>query len=147
MLRKHVSKFKVQWDRYLSGVLWAYHNTPHSSTDDQPSFLLFRFDCHHPTEAAILPSRTLTPTDVTDYREELILSMSTARALASKSILKSQERQKTDYDKHAKSSKLRLGEWVLIHVPQDETGKQHNYQDLDMSLTESHPEMIQILPQ
>ena len=32
MLRKHVSKFGVQWDTYLYGVLWAYRNVPHSST-------------------------------------------------------------------------------------------------------------------
>ena len=44
MLRKHVSKFGVQWDTYLSGVLWAYHNTPHSSTGEKLSFLLFGFD-------------------------------------------------------------------------------------------------------
>ena len=52
MLRKHVSKFGVQWDMYLSGVLWAYRNTPHSSTGEKLSFLLFGFDCRHPTEAA-----------------------------------------------------------------------------------------------
>ena len=84
MLRKHVSKFGVQWDTYLSGVLWAYRNTPHSSTGEKPSFLLFGFDCRHPTEAALLPSRALKPTDVTDYREELILSLSNARAPANK---------------------------------------------------------------
>jgi len=82
MLRKHVSKFGVQWDRHLLGVLWAYHNMPHSSTGEKPSFLLFGFDCCHPTEAANLPSRTLKPTDVTDYRKELLLSLSTARVLA-----------------------------------------------------------------
>ena len=124
MLRKHVSKFGVQWDTYLSGVLWAYRNTPHSSIGEKPSFLFFGFDCRHPTEAATLPSRSLKLTDVADYREELVLSLSTARALTAKSILKAQEHQKTGYDKRAKPSRLRLGEWVLIHFPQDETGKQ-----------------------
>ena len=42
------------------------------------------FDCRHPTEAALLPSKSLGPTDVSDYREELILSLSSARALANK---------------------------------------------------------------
>ena len=28
MLRKHVASFENQWDQYLSGVLWAYRNTP-----------------------------------------------------------------------------------------------------------------------
>ena len=73
MLRKHVSKFGVQWDTYLYGVLWAYRNVPHSSTGEKPSFLLYGFDCRHPTEAALLPSKSLGPTDVSDYREELII--------------------------------------------------------------------------
>ena len=54
-LRKHAVKFGVQWDRYLSGVLWAYRNTPHESTGEKPSFLLFGIDCRTPTEAALLP--------------------------------------------------------------------------------------------
>lgn len=41
MLRKHVAKFGGQWDRYLPGVLWAYRNTPHESTKEKPSFLVW----------------------------------------------------------------------------------------------------------
>ena len=51
MLQKHIAKFAMQWDQYISGVVWAYRNTPHSSTGEKPSFLLFGFDCHSPTEA------------------------------------------------------------------------------------------------
>ena len=124
MLRKHVSRFGMQWDTYLSGVLWAYRNTPHSSTGEKPSFLLFGFDCHHPTEAATLPSKPLNATNITDYREELVLNLSSARALAAKSISKAQQNQRDQYDRHTNSSKLKIGDWILIHFPQDETGKQ-----------------------
>ena len=27
-LRKHVARFGVQWDCFLSGIVWAYRNTP-----------------------------------------------------------------------------------------------------------------------
>ena len=37
MLRKQAAKFGMQWDKYLSGVLWAYRNTPHSTTGEKPS--------------------------------------------------------------------------------------------------------------
>ena len=123
MLRKHVSKFGVQWDTYLYGVLWAYRNVPHSSTGEKPSFLLYGFDCRHPTEAALLPSKALGPTDVSDYREELILSLSSARALANKANTQAQSRQKARYDKRAVSPKLKVGDWVLIYFPEDEIGK------------------------
>ena len=84
MLRKHVMKFGVQWDQYLHGVLWAYHNTPHSSTGEKPSYLLFGFDCYFPTEAALMPNKQISPTNVSDYQEELTLSLSSARMLATK---------------------------------------------------------------
>ena len=34
-----------------------------------------------------------------------------------------QQRYKHQYDKTARTSKLRVGDWVLIYFPQDETGK------------------------
>lgn len=55
MLCKHAMKFGTQWDRYLSGVLWAYSNTPHEATKEKPSYLLFGTDYRFPTEAAFLP--------------------------------------------------------------------------------------------
>ena len=45
MLWKHVSKFGMQWDLFLSGVILAYHNTSHLSTGEKPSFLLYGFEC------------------------------------------------------------------------------------------------------
>ena len=36
MLKKHASQFGNQWDRYLSGVLRAYRNTPHESSAEPP---------------------------------------------------------------------------------------------------------------
>ena len=55
MLCKHAMKFGDQWDRYLSGVLWAYRNTPYKATKEKPSYPLFGSDCRFPTEAAFLP--------------------------------------------------------------------------------------------
>ena len=91
MLRKHAAKFGSQWDRYLSGVLWAYRNTPHESTKEKPSYLLFG-----KTEAALLPPHSLEPGGVEDYREELTLSLSAARMLAAESIQRAQKRYKTN---------------------------------------------------
>ena len=84
MLRKQAAKMGAQWDQYLSGVLWAYRNTPHSSTGEKPSYLLFGFDCRSSTESALLPTKSLGVTDVSDYREQMVLSLSTARSLAMK---------------------------------------------------------------
>ena len=120
MLRKQAAKFGMQWDKYLSGVLWAYRNTPHSTTGEKPSFLLFGFDCRSPTEAALLSFGT---TDVSDFREQMMLSLSTARNLAIKTSKEAQRRYRLQYDKTARTSKLRVGDWALVYFPQDETGK------------------------
>ena len=37
MLRKQAAKFGREWDIYLPGALWAYRNTPHASTGEEPS--------------------------------------------------------------------------------------------------------------
>ena len=61
------------WDTYLSSVLWAYHNTQHSSTGEKPLHLLVGLDyCHH-TEVDTLPTKSLNATEVTNYRKELVL--------------------------------------------------------------------------
>ena len=75
MLRKQAAKMGGQWDQYLSGVLWAYRNTPHSSTGEKPSFLLFGYDCRSPMESALLPAKSLRVTNVSDYREQMMLSV------------------------------------------------------------------------
>ena len=115
-----MAKFHGQWDRLLPGVLWAYRNTPHESTREKPSFLLFGIDLKSQTEAALLPPDSLDPTDFGSYREELILSLSSARELAVASI---QEAQKSQYDKRGKVAKFRVGDWVFVRFPEEETGK------------------------
>ena len=82
MLRKHADKFGTQLDKLFSGLLWTYRNTPNESTGIKPSFLPFGIDCCSPSESALSPPSQLEPTDITDYREELALSLSTARKLA-----------------------------------------------------------------
>ena len=117
MLRKQAAKFGAQWDKYLPGVLWAYRSTPHESTKETPLFLLFGMDWRSPTDTAILPSHPLEPTQVSDYREELILSLSSARQLACKEIQKSQERYKRHYDKSCHVVWYRIGDWIMIRFP------------------------------
>ncbi|KAL5515979.1 hypothetical protein EMCRGX_G001235 [Ephydatia muelleri] len=123
MLRKQAAVFGNQWDRYLSGVLWAYRNTAHDSTQEKPSFLLFGVDCRTPTEAAILPPKEVQTTNVEDYREELVLCLSTARKHACDALKKAQQRYKQQYDKHCHPVQYKVGDWIMVRFPQDESGK------------------------
>ena len=64
MLCEHAAEFERQWDTFLPGVLWAYRNTPHESTGEKPSFLLFGIDCRSPTESAFLPVNKIKEVDI-----------------------------------------------------------------------------------
>ena len=123
MLRKYAAEFSTQWDRYLPGALWAYRNMPHDSTGEKPSFLLYGIDCRTPTEAALLPPHTVEPTEVSDYQEELILSLSSARRLAAEAIRTAQLKYKSSYDRRSRDVNFQMGDWVLVKFPQDETGR------------------------
>ena len=122
MLRKHAATYGVQWDQHLAGLLWAYRNTPHEATGEKPSFLLFGFDCRTPTEAALLPPRDTQAVEVTDYRKQLVQTLSKARKLAADNIQRAQRRYKKQYDRHAKPMPYQVGDWVLIRFPQEESG-------------------------
>jgi len=122
-LRKHAVKFGNQWDTYLPGIIYAYRNSLHDSTSEKPSFLLFGFDCCSPSEASLLEPEEVRPTDVSDYREELILSLKSARDIATQSIRKAQNQYKKQYDKKSTKQSYQIGDWVLVKFPAEESGK------------------------
>ena len=123
ILRKHAARFGKQWDQFLPGVLWAYRNIPHTSMGEKPSFLLFGIDCRSPTEAAYLPAITEPSTTIEDYREELMLSLGSARQLATEAIRRAQAKYKNHYDRQARDVRFKVGDWVLIYFPHEESGK------------------------
>ena len=123
MLRKHAAKFGVQWDKYLYGVLWAYRNTPHESTGEKPSFLLFGMDCRTPSEAAFLPPHGTQSLSVDDFRAELISVLSDSRKLALESIKRSQDRYKKYYDRKSTPVTIQVGDQVFVKFPHQETGR------------------------
>ena len=96
---------------------------PHDSTGEKPSYLLFGVDCRTPTDAEFLNPTTLQLTDVQDYREELSLSLASAREIAAKAVQAAQKRYKKHYDKKVNPATYRVGEWVLVKFPADESGK------------------------
>jgi len=77
---------------YLYGVLYAYRNVPHESTDEKPLYLLFGMDCKTPSEAAYIPPSSLQLTKIDDYKDEVTLVLSATRHEAAKSM--QQARQK-----------------------------------------------------
>ena len=61
---------------------------------------------------------------VEDYREELMVSLSSARELAVENMRKAQEKYKRNYDRRVStpSSPMKCGDWVLVHFQHEESG-------------------------
>ena len=69
---------------------------PHDATHEKPSFLLLGMDCQQPIEAALLPQTSTNELVVSDYREELVKVLSSARQCAAKCIQNAQRKYKTE---------------------------------------------------
>lgn len=79
-------------------------------------------DCRTPSEAAYTPPAKMQLTDIGDYREEVTLVLSSARADAAKSIQHAQQWYKKQYNRRSHVVKYQSGEWILVRLPADETG-------------------------
>ena len=60
-------------------------------------------------------------TRLEEYRQEMILSLRSARDLAAASVQKAQSRYKKSNDKKSYSHEYKIGQWILIRFPQEET--------------------------
>ena len=52
-----------------------------------------------------------------------MISLTSARDLAAKAIRRAQAQYKHQYDKNVRQKYLNKGDWILVHFPQDETGR------------------------
>lgn len=118
------TKFGPRWDEFLPGVLWAYRNTPHESTKEK-TFIPTLWHWHSITNWG---NTFVCTTSHTNWYSGLLwttcASLSSARQLAEERIKAAQKYYKDQYDKTSVPPNLRLGDWVLMRFPQEETGKQ-----------------------
>ena len=84
---------------------------------EKPSFLLFGLDLCSLMEAALLPPYNLEGADLWDYREEHVLSLSSALEHAVSSIKEAQKWYKRQYDKKTRTVPLRTWRLGLDPLP------------------------------
>ena len=75
---------------------------------------MYGLDCRGPNEAAFLSLNTVQPTDLMDYREELLMSVTNARSLATAYIRRAQKKHNDQHDKRVHTTDCRVGGWILI---------------------------------
>lgn len=81
-------------------------------------------DCWSLTDAAILPPSPVEQRDISDY---LVCVLSHSRELAAKEV---QTKYKKYYDCNTRPLSHRIGDWILIRFPTEETGKQRKLSKL-----------------
>ena len=79
---------------------------PMTQGGEKPSYLLFGMDCWSPTETELTPPTEWHSISVTDYREELFLSLSSARQPAKETIQVAQGKYKAHFDQKAKADRF-----------------------------------------
>ena len=78
--------------------------------------MLFGRDCRYPIEAAFLPADKLQTAELTDYQQELAVTLAKVRDLGAQSIQAAQKKYKQQYDRIHKCSPVpyKGGDWILI---------------------------------
>ena len=61
--------------------------------------------------------------DVDDYKTELVTGLTDAWKLAGEHVKEAEKRQKRQYDKRSKEFDLKVGDWVMVYMPQEKKGK------------------------
>lgn len=51
------------------------------------------------------------------------MSLSSARELAAKTIQNAQAKYKNYYDRNVRKTELKVGDWILVYFPHEETGR------------------------
>ena len=113
------------WDEHLQMLLFAYRSSVQASTQESPFFLLYGSDTRLPTETALSGAVSPYLVDISDYQTELVRRMSTAWSVAKEQIENAQQRQKKQYDRHAKDPKIQIGDRVMVHMPGELQVKEH----------------------
>jgi len=58
-----------------------------------------------------------------DYRQELVHTLSSARLDAATNLRNAQQRYKKQHDKNVHDLELKIGDWVLVYFPKEDSGK------------------------
>ena len=110
------------WDLYLELCLFAYRTGVQSSTLYSPFYLLYGREPRMPIDRALIPPSPYV-IDQDSYVNELKELLSIAFQSVRQNLSKSQNVQKTQYDKTAKSHFFLKGDLVMVHNPAIPVGK------------------------
>ncbi|CAK9834654.1 Retrovirus-related Pol polyprotein from transposon 17.6 [Anthophora retusa] len=107
---KHYMNSYEDWDLLIPFAMFSYNTSIHEATNFTPHELVFGKPARTPTS---FPSGEELET-YGSYLAELISRMTEIRNLAADNIIKAKERSKRYYDKHARPTEFKTGQYVYI---------------------------------
>ena len=110
MLRSYTSQ-RSDWEQHLPLVLFAYRSATHPSTGFSPFELMFG----HPALCSDLPETSAF--EPMSYQAELRSRLAEFRDLVDTHHAQVVHRHKSQYDRHAQSRELRVGDLVWLSCP------------------------------
>ena len=115
MLSSLTETEKSDWKSYVAPLVHAYNATRHESTGFSPHFLMFGWHPRLAIDAYLgLESRTEGGKSRTSYAQKLKKRLQFAYKVASEHSRKKGRKYKEHYDSKVRSSKLEVGDRVLV---------------------------------
>ena len=105
---------KADWKKYVPVLTHSYNATRHESTGYTPFYLMYG---RHPRLSVDLFFRrkgASSKTDYTEYISTLKKQLSYAYSVASASVAKTQEHQRSHYNRKVRGNGVEVGDRVLV---------------------------------
>ena len=120
MLRKFVNADAGYWDTLLPYILLAYREAPQASTGFSPNELVFGRQLRGPLyvmKGVWTDSQQPEPKSVIQHMLTIRDRVDRCQEAANKNLRSAQQRQKTWYDKNARTHSFKAGDNVLVLLP------------------------------
>ena len=108
---------KPDWKKYVAPLVYAYNNTRHETTKFSPFYVMFGRKGKLPVDA-IFESGTEEEDQKSteEYIKNLKRRLEFARAAVNEHANKAREKQKHYYDRKVKTTKINIGDKVLVKI-------------------------------
>ena len=120
LLRKLTQNDKVEWDKSLLFVLWAYRGTVHATTGFSPYKLLFGREMRMPLDALVSfwkGKEVQSEMDITEQIEVMRANMEVVRDIAQQNEEREKRAQKHYHDRKVVERNFEVGDFVLVFRP------------------------------
>ena len=105
---------KADWKKYVSVLTHLYNATRHQSTGYTPFNLMYGRHPRLPVDLVFRRKGASGETDYTEYISTLKKQLSSAYSVASASVAKTQEHQRSHYKRKVRGNGVEVGDRVLV---------------------------------